>query len=138
MSDQLGLTIELDREFEFADAVDVVTAALKEEGLGELTRIDVDKTWKEKIDVDFRPYTILGACNPALAHRALNAQPEVGLFMPCNVTVETTPEGKSLVRIIDARQMMGVGELGENAALREVAMEAYGRLNLVAERIRSA
>ena len=136
MSEQLGLTIELDRDF--ADAVEVVTAALKEEGFGVLTRIDVDKTLKEKIDVDFRPYTILGACHPTLAHRALSAQPEVGLFMPCNVTVETTPEGKSLVRIIDARQMMGVGVLGENAALREVAMDAYGRLNLVAERIRSA
>ena len=136
MSDSLGTVIELDREF--ADAVEVVTAALKEEGFGVLTRIDVHTTLKEKIGADFRPYSILGACNPVLAHKALTAQPEVGLFMPCNVTVETTPEGKSLVRIIDARQMMTVGALGENAALREVGNEAYERLNVVADKIRSA
>jgi len=136
MSEQLGIELELDRGF--AESVDLVTAALKEQGFGVLTRIDVDKTLKEKIDVDFRPYSILGACNPVLAHKALNAQPEVGLFMPCNVTVETTPEGKSLVRIIDARQMMSVGALGENAALREVAHEANERLNVVAAALRSA
>jgi len=136
MSEQLGIVIEL--QLGFAEAVDAVTAALKEQGFGVLTRIDVDKTLKEKIDVDFRPYSILGACHPALAHKALSAKPEVGLLMPCNVTVEQTESGGSLVRIIDTRQMMTFGTLGDNPALREVGTQAYERLCVVADALRSA
>ena len=136
MSDQLGIVIEL--KLGFAEAVDAVIAALKEEGFGVLTRIDVDKTLKEKIDVDFRPYSILGACNPALAHKALTAKPEVGLLMPCNVTVEQTESGGSLVRIIDASQMMTFGTLGDDPALCEVGAEAFRRLCIVADALRSA
>jgi len=136
MSEQLGISVELDSGFD--EAVEVVTAALKEQGFGVLTRIDVDKTLKEKIDVDFRPYSILGACNPVLAHKALSTTAEVGLFLPCNVTVETTPEGRSLVRIIDAMQMMGVGALGDDPAMREVATEASAKLGAVADKLRNA
>lgn len=83
------------------EVIDTVTEALKVEGFGVLTRIDVNNVLKTKIDVDFRPYTILGACNPVLAHKALSARPDVGLMLPCNVTVEQSGEDECLVRFID-------------------------------------
>jgi uncharacterized protein (DUF302 family) len=125
----LGFEVRLPEDH--AQAIMKVTDALKEEGFGILTRIDVHVTLKEKIGVDFRPYTILGACNPALAHRALAAYPEVGLLLPCNVTVEHEPDGSSLVRITDPAVMMQFGHLRENAELREVAEEAEERLTRV-------
>jgi len=131
MSESLSIDVELDCGMN--EAIESVTTALQEEGFGVLTRIDVDATLKQKIDVDFRPYVILGACNPKLAHRALSAKPEAGLLLPCNVTVEQTGEKKSLVRIINARQMMQFGGIGEDAALREVGTEADERLRRVAK-----
>lgn len=86
------------------EVIDTVTEALKVEGFGVLTRIDVNNVLKTKIDVDFRPYTILGACNPVLAHKALSARPDVGLMLPCNVTVEQSGEGEYLVRFIDLQK----------------------------------
>jgi uncharacterized protein (DUF302 family) len=130
MSESLSIDVEIDRGMN--EAIEAVTAALKKEGFGVLTRIDVDATLKQKIDVDFRPYVILGACNPALAHRALCAKPEAGLLLPCNVTVEQTGGNKSLVRIINARQMMQFGGIGEDAELREVGTQADERLRRVA------
>jgi uncharacterized protein (DUF302 family) len=126
----LGFEIELPQAQDAAIAR--VEAALKAEGFGILTRIDVKATLKEKIDADFRPYTILGACNPPLAHRALEANPAVGLMLPCNVTVEQR-EGGSLVRIVDPEAMMGVGELGGDAAMKSVATDARERLVRVVE-----
>jgi uncharacterized protein (DUF302 family) len=125
----LGFEVKLTEDH--AQAIMRVTDALKEEGFGILTRIDVHVTLKEKIGVDFRPYTILGACNPPLAHRALSASPEVGLLLPCNVTVEHESDGGSLVRITDPSVMMQFGHLRDNSALREIAEEAEERLTRV-------
>jgi len=127
----LALGAEIRLPEDHAQAVMRVIEALKEEGFGILTRIDVHTTLKEKIGVDFRPYTILGACNPPLAYRALSVVPEVGLLLPCNVTVEHEPDGSSLVRITDPKVMMQFGRLSDNAALREVADDAGERLSRV-------
>lgn len=114
-------------------AVDRVTGALKAEGFGVLTRIDVHTTLREKIGAEFRPYVILGACNPPLAHRALTHRAEVGLLLPCNVTVEDAPEGPgSIVRIGDPATLLAAGGFGNEPPLREVATEARARLERVA------
>jgi uncharacterized protein (DUF302 family) len=111
-------------------AVEKVIEALKVEGFGVLTRIDVKATLKEKLDADFRPYVILGACNPPLAQRALLSDPLVGLLLPCNVTVEETADG-SLVSIINPEAMLGVEPLSTNEQIGEVASEARTRLERV-------
>lgn len=132
MNEQLlGFEIRLEQNYE--QALERVSAALKAEGFGILTRIDVQATLKEKLGADFRPYTILGACNPPLAHRSLAADPSVGLMLPCNVTVEAEGTGKgAIVRIANPTAMMQVGTLGANDALREVAAEATQKLERVA------
>jgi uncharacterized protein (DUF302 family) len=117
------------------EVIDKVTAALKDQGFGILTRIDVDTTLKTKIDVDFRPYVILGACNPGLAHQALNARPDVGLMLPCNVTVEQRVEGECLVRFIDPGAMMSFGDLGEDETLVRVGGEAAVKISAAAAAI---
>jgi len=108
--------------------IERVTEALKDQGFGILTRIDVDKTLKTKIDVDFRPYVILGACNPGLAHQALTARPDIGLLLPCNVVVEQVKEGRCLVRFIDPLAMMTFGDLGQDETLVRVGGEAAAKI----------
>jgi uncharacterized protein (DUF302 family) len=118
-------------------AIEKVTAALKVEGFGILTRIDVHTTLKEKLGAEFRPYAILGACNPPLAHKALAHKAEVGLMLPCNVTVEAAPDGTGCVaRIGDPKAMMTVGEFDRDPVFREVAGEARRRLERVAAALR--
>lgn len=131
MKAQIGFEVEIKQPYE--ETIELVTQALKAEGFGVLTEIDVKATLKKKLDVDFRPYAILGACNPPLAHQALQAAPEVGLMLPCNVTVEASETGGSIVRILDPKIMMGVGAFGENPALVEVANQAYEKLARVAK-----
>jgi uncharacterized protein (DUF302 family) len=116
----------------FADAIAAVTAALKQEGFGVLTEIDVKATLKAKIGVDYRPYVILGACNPNLAYRGLQAEPELGLLLPCNVIVYDNGDGASTVSIVDPLQMLG---FVENPALQPVADEANSRLRRVIDRL---
>lgn len=123
----LALRIELDVPYE--QAVERVTAALKKEGFGVLTEIDVQATLKKKLDADFRKYVILGACNPPLAHRALSTQLEIGLLLPCNVIVYEE-NGNSVVSIVDPISMLGVIDDPE---LQPVADEARARLERVAK-----
>ncbi len=123
----LGTTIQLHTDFE--SALDRVTAALKAEGFGVLTEIDVKQTLKNKLGVDFQPYKILGACNPSLAHRALTADPEVGLLLPCNVTVSQPEPGVVNVSLVDPIAMLGVVP---NPELQPVAEEAKAKLERVA------
>ena len=130
MAERLGFEIVLDAPYR--TAIERAEAALKDEGFGVLTSIDVKATLKEKIGEEFRPYVILGACNPILAHRALNHSAEVGLMLPCNVTVEARPEGGSLVRVGDPAVLMKVGGLDADPAVREIATEAHDRLERVA------
>jgi uncharacterized protein (DUF302 family) len=124
---QLGLTVKLHTDFD--TALQKVTDALKAEGFGVLTEIDVKATLKKKLDVDFRPYKILGACNPPLAYRALTAAPEVGLLLPCNVTVAQVDDGIE-VGIIDPLGMMG---FVAHPDLEPIAEEARQRLDRVAQ-----
>jgi len=111
----------------FPQAVEKVIAALKAEGFGILTDIDVQKTLKEKIGVEMAGYRILGACNPPLAHQALQAEPEVGLLLPCNVVVREQAAGVR-VGFLDPQTMV---ELTGNAQLRAVADDAGQRLQRV-------
>ncbi len=129
---QIGFHVHLDGDFDVA--VERVTAALKVEGFGVLTEIDVKETLKKKIGVDFRPYKILGACNPPLAHRALSLAPDVGLLLPCNVTVAEAPAGGVDVGLVDPIAMLGVVQ---NPDLEPVAQEARARLERVAKALRS-
>ncbi len=113
----------------YEEAVEKVSAALKEEGFGILTEIDVQETLKKKLDVNFRKYVILGACNPPLAYQALQTELEIGLLLPCNVIVYEE-DGGSVVSIVDPIAMLGV--VG-NPALDPVAQEARTRLQRVIE-----
>jgi len=122
----IGTTIRLNMDFESALAR--VTDALKTEGFGVLTEIDVKETLKKKLGVDFRPYKILGACNPPLAYRAFSAASQVGLLLPCNVTVSQVDEGVE-VSLVDPLAMLGIVA---SAELEPIAREARVRLERVA------
>ncbi len=123
----LGTTVQLSTDFE--NAIERTATALKTEGFGVLTEIDVKETLKKKIGVDFRPYRILGACNPLLAHKALTAAPEVGLMLPCNVTVSEIKPGQIEVSLIDPLAMLSILDHPE---LADIAQEARARLDRVA------
>jgi uncharacterized protein (DUF302 family) len=109
-----------------------VVELLQDEGFGVLTEIDVRHTLKQKLDLDFRPYRILGACNPKLAHRALEAEPGIGLLLPCNIVLEELQQGDVRVWLMDASAAMG---LVGNADLAPIAAEATERLRRVAARL---
>ena len=125
MSADYGMRSEFSGGLEAAEAA--ITEALKDVGFGILTRIDVAETLKKKIDVDFHPFKILGACNPKLAHRALTANEEVGLLLPCNVTLSQTGDNETVVSIIDPNIMMQVIEHPEVAAIAQEARDKLER-----------
>ena len=120
-----------------SEAVDRVIDALKREGFGVLTRVEIHDAFKEKLGVEFRAYTILGACNPPLAHQALSAAPEAGLLLPCNVTVEEREGGGSIVRIVNPNEMMRTAGFLEDERVASVGREAYARLQRAADALRS-
>jgi uncharacterized protein (DUF302 family) len=120
-----GLHVKLN--VPYAEAIEKATAALKTEGFGVLTTIDVKATMKQKINADFYPYVILGACNPHLAHRALQTEPAIGLLLPCNVIVYEEGSG-SVVSIVDPLAMM---QMSSNPGLQSVAQEAHAKLTRV-------
>jgi uncharacterized protein (DUF302 family) len=114
-------------DYGFEQAIEKVTEELKKEGFGVLTSIDVKDTLKKKIDVDFKKYTILGACNPSLAHKALQTEEELGLLLPCNVTVYEQGE-KTVVSIFDP---MIMAHLIDNPEMKPVAEEVKKKLEKV-------
>jgi uncharacterized protein (DUF302 family) len=132
MDTPLGINITL--KTDYATALTRVTEALKVEGFGVLTEIDVKETMKKKLGVDFTPYKILGACNPPLAHRALMAAPEVGLLLPCNVIVRQVEDQITEVSLIDPLGMMA---MITNPELETVAKEARAKLERVAASLKA-
>jgi len=124
-----SLAIDLDRDFD--DVVQATRAALADEGFGVLTEIDVQATMKAKLDVDREEYLILGACNPPLAHKALEAEPELGVLLPCNVVVYRTG-GRTRVSAVAAEQMLGM--VG-NEELGPVATEVAQRMQRVLDAV---
>jgi uncharacterized protein (DUF302 family) len=130
MTDTLGMVVQM--AVPFAEALQRTRNALKTEGFGVLTEIDMQAAFKEKIGREFRPYVILGACNPPLAFSALSADPQVGLLLPCNVTVEAADDGSTVVRLVDPMSLMAASAFGESPEIRQVAVDAHARLTRVA------
>ena len=127
-----GLGISVRVRLPYADALAATVDALKVEGFGVLTEIDIPATFKKKLNVDFRPYMILGACNPSLAHKALSANLDVGLLLPCNVIVYQHGN-ETVVTAVDPVVMLGV--MGDDPAAAEVATDAKARLQRVIARL---
>lgn len=116
----------------FDEVIDKATEALKTEGFGVLTTIDVKATLKAKLDVDRRPYTILGACNPVLANQAINAEPDIGLLLPCNVVVREDDDGSVVVGFMDPASVLGLVQRDD---LKTLGAEVRDRLMRVRDAI---
>lgn len=115
-------------DYSYEDALTKVAEELKKEGFGVLTEIDVKETLKKKIDVDFRKYKILGACNPPFAHKALSAEENIGVLLPCNFIVQETAEGKTQISAVNPMVSM---QAVENENLAPIAKEVSDRLEKV-------
>jgi uncharacterized protein (DUF302 family) len=126
MTTNLGVDVEL--PLAFGDAVARVTDALKQEGFGILTEIDLQAAFREKLSREFRPYVILGACNPPLAYSAINADSAVGLLLPCNVTVESVGDQRAVVRLTNPEALLATSSLGASPEVARVARDAGERM----------
>ena len=131
----LGFEVELTMGFE--SAVQRVKDALKHEGFGVLTEIDLRAAFREKLGKEFRPYVILGACNPPLAFAAVSKDPSVGLLLPCNVTVESAGDGRTMVRLTDPAVLLGGVAASLGPQLAEVATDARARMMRVAAALKN-
>ena len=132
MATDYGIRTVLD--LPFAEAVERTRDALKAEGFGVLSEIDLREKLREKLGVEIDPYLILGACNPPLAYKAIQAEPEIGLLLPCNVIVYATSGGRTVVAAVDPDAMLSV--VGESAAVAEVGQDARVRLQRVIESLK--
>jgi uncharacterized protein (DUF302 family) len=130
MTKPLGFEVQMAKPFD--QALARVRAALKAEGFGILTEIDLQEAFREKLGREFRPYVILGACNPPLAYAAVVANPQIGLLLPCNVTVEAVGAETSVVRLTDPEVLLQSTAGAGAPALREIAEDAGARLGRVA------
>lgn len=131
MAQNLGFDVEVPLPFDAAVAR--VKDALKQEGFGVLTEIDLRAAFREKLNRDFRPYVILGACNPPLAYSAITADPAVGLLLPCNVTVEKKDDLVSVVRLTNPEALLSHGALGGSEDMATIARDASARMARVAD-----
>jgi len=127
--------LQVTTKLSYTKAIEKVTAALKAEGFGVLTEIDVKATLKKKLNAEFRRYIILGACNPNLAYQALQNELEIGLLLPCNVIVYEADDGQATVSIVDPMIILGVVD---SAPLKAVADKAYARLSRVRDSLATA
>ena len=134
MTKDLGFDIELPSGF--SEAIDQVKDALKQEGFGILTEIDLHAAFREKLGREFRPYIILGACNPPLAFSAINADPAVGLLLPCNVTIESIGEHRTMVRLTNPEALLATASLRASFELASVARDASERMGRVADTLK--
>ncbi len=117
----------------YDEAVEKTKEALKQEGFGVLSEIDMKEKLKEKLQIDYKPYVILGACNPPLAYKALQAEPEIGLLLPCNVIVYESGSGETVVAAVDPNSMLAI--VGNHPVVAEVARDARQRLERALQRI---
>jgi len=134
MATDYGIRTVLD--LPFAEAVERTRNALRDEGFGVISEIDFQEKLREKLGVEIEPYLILGACNPPLAYKALQAEPEIGLLLPCNVIVYGTSGGRTVVAAVDPDAMLSV--VGQSAAVAEVGKDARVRLLRVIESLQVA
>ncbi len=134
MSKDYGIRVVLD--LSFSDAVERTKAALTAEGFGVLSEIDLQGKLRENLGVEVDHYIILGACNPPLAYKALQAEPEIGLLLPCNVIVYAKSNGQTVVAAVDPDAMLSV--IGDNAAIAEVGQDARVRLERVIASLKAA
>lgn len=135
MPDNLGFEVELPLGFHETSAR--VRDALKQQGFGILTEIDLQAAFREKLGREFRPYLILGACNPPLAFAAVTAQPAVGLLLPCNATVESLEERRTMVRLTNPAALLSASALGSAPEVAAVAKDATDRMSRVLETLRA-
>lgn len=126
-----GISVQLKTNFD--EAVNKIRAALATEGFGVLTEINVKETMKNKLGLDYPPYLILGACNPGLANRALQANPSVGLLLPCNVTVRQVEDGRIEISMIDPLVMMSVIDHPELVAVANEARKKFENISSILE-----
>lgn len=135
MTNNLGFDVDLPLAFD--DAIIRVKEALKQEGFGVLTEIDLAAAFREKLGREFRPFVILGACNPPLAFSAVSADPSVALLLPCNVTVDSASAQRTLVRLTDPEALLAASALASSPDMAEVVRDARAKMMRVRDALKT-